>query len=148
MSKLMNNRWIRPVSIAAALLVPAVVLAQSVSFAPGDVLDAGRLNLLARRTLDKRNIYVVQTDGALLDPSGIERVTAACNRGAEDVMLHCGCGSASAGSNAIAVRFVRMTVSGPGTNAAAQACVCAGQNVAANNTNQVAATAVCIDIPE
>lgn len=148
MSKLMNNRWIRPVSIAAALLVPAVVLAQSVSFAPGEVLNVVKLNALADRTLDKRDIYVVQADSAILAPSGVGRVTATCNGGAEDIMLHCGCGSASAGSNGIAVRFVRMTVSGAGTNAAAQACVCAGQNVLATDTNQVAATAVCINIPE
>lgn len=147
MSKFMSNRWIRSVSIAVALLVPAVVLAQSVSFAPGDVLDAGRLNLLARRTLDKRNIYVVTTNGPTdLTTSQTDRVTAVC-RGAEDIMLDCGCSSFSAGSDAVVLRGARMALSGQGTGAATQTCVCAVQNVG-STLNRPAATAVCIDIPE
>lgn len=143
MSKPKSNRWIRPVGIAATLLVPAVVVAQSVSFAPGEVLSVRKMNDLANLAPSKANVYEIDSiDGPILNSGATGEVNASC-RDETDILLSCSCAGARL-TNAYEVRRVESNRNG----AAASTCNCALQNRSTTTgSGPIRARATCLSVP-
>ncbi len=143
MSHLAKYRWIRPLSVAAALAIPAIVMAATVQFSPGSRLTADLLNQLSARTLDKTLVYVGTAVQTSLDPGEGSSAEAACEE-EEDILLNCSCHAASPNTRTLDVRTIE--VRGNDSATVRSTCRCNGINDAA--TAQVLiATPTCIDLP-
>jgi len=118
----------RYVGIAAAALVPALVVAQQTQFNAGSVLTATslrnletRIGQLEAQALSKQRLLEATLDQALVQPGEVALVTASCDPG--EIVLGCLC-TGSAGSQNLDLR-----IAGSNNQAANSNCQCRAQNV-------------------
>ncbi len=144
-----HPRWIRPLGVALAILMPAAVVAQVAQFRQGDVLTAAQLNVLVNRlnqlegqALRKSDVYERSAQSAPLPQGEQARVDITCQDN-NDILLDCSCGASTAGGFAVDVRRVASSQRGDNLPAI---CQCNGLAVAASSSQLVTAVASCLAV--
>jgi len=130
--------------IAAAVLVPALVVAQQQRFAAGNVLTASSLNSLVDRIaaleaqlqtqqqgggVSKGQLYFTPPVANTLDPGEVGNVRATCNESAADIMLSCSCGGQTPGSNSGNSNLDTRSSVVQNPAGAPSTCECSGENL-------------------
>jgi hypothetical protein len=146
-------RWMKPLSVMIALLVPGVVIAAR-EFRGGEQLTATRLNELVRDVtnlqtaladvaLDKADMYQVEADSGPIPVNG--QATAQANCGdANDILLGCTCEGRLNGINQLSFELRRVAANNRQT--AASFCACQGFNVGSEGRS-LFAIAQCLPVP-
>jgi len=165
-----HTRLPRVLGIAAAVLVPPLAIAQTLTtFQPYTTLSAGSLNAnfealqnriqeledrLDREGLVKERVYELATDPPVeLSEGAQESATAMCED-ADDVLLDCSCSVAGSpegavGGSSLAVNMRRhMSRLSHSDSEPRSSCICGGSNTAASDPTEryIVAKATCLRV--
>ncbi len=165
----MNTRrtltWARYASIAGAVLIPALVLAQQQRNPPGDgtfvpnsvlradqveglrdaLADAiARINQLEARAVNKSKVYERAVPSAATAQFGVARADSSCDT-ATDILLDCGCQGLQGTANSL--QFDLRRVESLHNGNVASSCVCQAQNVGDTTSRVLVTKATCLTAP-
>jgi hypothetical protein len=166
-----SSKLARYAGLAAAICVPALVVAQqqtnppTAPFADNDLLRAsevrqlrnalveaiGRINTLEANTagvaIAKGDVYSVAAESAPVAQNGTGTIEALCEDG-NDVMLSCGCGGLNATAGTNDTQFdLRNIDLGQRVVGQAAGCLCQADNVGNNVARVLEATGLCLRVP-